>query len=63
MSITYLKKATKTPETEADNARKVVEEMLRSYVDALHTDFQIRSLSRRQSCCADHGKPQNFLDR
>ncbi|MBL8385915.1 MAG: histidinol dehydrogenase [Burkholderiales bacterium] len=28
MTITYLKKATKTPETEADNARKVVEEML-----------------------------------
>ena len=28
MSITYLKKAAKTPETEADNARKVVEEML-----------------------------------
>ncbi|MBL8381305.1 MAG: histidinol dehydrogenase [Burkholderiales bacterium] len=28
MSITYLKKAAKTPATEADNARKVVEEML-----------------------------------
>ena len=28
MSITYLKKAAKTPETETDNARKVVEEML-----------------------------------
>ena len=28
MTITYLKKAAKTPETEADNARKVVEEML-----------------------------------
>ncbi|MFN0159598.1 MAG: histidinol dehydrogenase [Burkholderiales bacterium] len=28
MSITYLKKAAKTPETEAGNARKVVEEML-----------------------------------
>ena len=28
MSITYLKKAARTPATEADNARKVVEEML-----------------------------------
>ena len=28
MAITYLKKATRTPDTEGGNARKVVEEML-----------------------------------
>ncbi len=45
MSITYLKKAAKTPETETDNARKVVEEMLAN-IDK-HGEQAVRDYSKK----------------
>ncbi len=45
MSITYLKKAAKTPETEADNARKVVEEMLANIEK--HGEQAVRDYSKK----------------
>ncbi len=45
MSITYLKKAAKTPETEADNARKVVEEMLANIEN--NGEHAVRDYSRK----------------
>ena len=45
MTITYLKKAAKTPETEADNARKVVEEMLANIEK--HGEQAVRDYSKK----------------